>query len=206
MPPRTQAAPARMHGRAPGHHGRRSPRARRPLHRLRHAKSRSNSKAPTRSPKPSSTASCSRSASAIPPSPTSAACSSATTTASCRKDLERHEIIPVSPELLRAARAEVRAVKVEPALFDFLLALVRRTRDWPTISLGASPRAAAALLLVAKATPPAKAATSSSPTTSNSPPHPFCATASPSAPKPNSKASTPTASSRDVLAATPLPK
>ena len=27
---------------------------------------------------------------------------------------------------------------------------VRRTRDWPTISLGASPRAAAALLLVSK--------------------------------------------------------
>ena len=52
--------------------------------------------------------------------------------------------------LLAAARAEVQAVKVEPALFDYLLAVVRRTREWPTISLGASPRAAAALLLVSK--------------------------------------------------------
>jgi MoxR-like ATPase len=36
-------------------------------------------------------------------------------------------------------------------MFDYLLAVVRRSRDWPSISLGASPRASAALLLVAKA-------------------------------------------------------
>jgi len=54
-------------------------------------------------------------------------------------------------ELLRRARHEVRAVRVEPAMFDYLLAVVRRSRDWPSISLGASPRASAALLLVAKA-------------------------------------------------------
>ena len=35
-------------------------------------------------------------------------------------------------------------------MFDYLLAIARRTRDWPSISLGASPRAAASLLLVAK--------------------------------------------------------
>jgi MoxR-like ATPase len=76
-----------------------------------------------------------------------------------RQILERHhsgrlEELPVKPvpaELLIAAQAEVRAVRVEPALFDYLLAIVRRTREWPTISLGASPRAAAALLLVSKA-------------------------------------------------------
>jgi MoxR-like ATPase len=67
------------------------------------------------------------------------------------KDLERHEMTLVDLALLEAARAEVRAVRVEPALFDYLLAVVRRTREWPTIALGASPRAAAALLLVAKA-------------------------------------------------------
>ena len=67
------------------------------------------------------------------------------------KDLERRDLDLVSYELLVAARAEVRAVRVEPALFDYLLAIVRRTREWPTIALGASPRAAAALLLVAKA-------------------------------------------------------
>lgn len=54
-------------------------------------------------------------------------------------------------ELLVAARREVRAVRVEPAIFDYLLAVVRRTRAWPTISLGASPRASTGLLLAAKA-------------------------------------------------------
>jgi MoxR-like ATPase len=59
-------------------------------------------------------------------------------------------IEPVPFELLAAARREVRAVRVEPAIFDYLLAVVRRTRAWPAIALGASPRAAASLLLVAK--------------------------------------------------------
>jgi MoxR-like ATPase len=67
------------------------------------------------------------------------------------KDLENTGIVPVDFALLAAARREVRAVRVEPALFDYLLAIARRTREWPTVSLGASPRAAASLLLVAKA-------------------------------------------------------
>ncbi len=54
-------------------------------------------------------------------------------------------------ELLAAARREIRAVRVEPAMFDYLLAVVRRTREWPSIALGASPRASTSLLLVAKA-------------------------------------------------------
>ena len=60
-------------------------------------------------------------------------------------------IEPVPFEVLAAARREIRSVRVEPAIFDYLLAIVRRTREWPSISLGASPRAAASLLLVAKA-------------------------------------------------------
>jgi MoxR-like ATPase len=60
-------------------------------------------------------------------------------------------IEPVPYELLGAARAEIRSVRVEDAMFDYLLAIVRRTREWPSITLGASPRAAASLLLVAKA-------------------------------------------------------
>src|SRR5579875_228539 len=59
-------------------------------------------------------------------------------------------IEPVPFEYLTQARHEIRAVRVEPAIFDYLLAVVRRTREWPAISLGASPRASAALLLVAK--------------------------------------------------------
>ena len=85
------------------------------------------------------------------------------TAAEERSILERHHLAPevtglagtaieaVSPELLAQARREIRAVRVEPALFDYLLAFVRRTREWPAISLGASPRASTSLLLVAKA-------------------------------------------------------
>jgi MoxR-like ATPase len=65
--------------------------------------------------------------------------------------LEAVEIAPLSKEDLVAARRELRAVRVEPALFDYLLAVIRRTREWPSITLGASPRAAANLLIVAKA-------------------------------------------------------
>jgi MoxR-like ATPase len=64
--------------------------------------------------------------------------------------LEEIEIGSIAPGLLDAARREVRAVQVEPALFEYLLNMVRRTREWPALSLGASPRAAASLLLVAK--------------------------------------------------------
>jgi MoxR-like ATPase len=67
------------------------------------------------------------------------------------KDLESVAIEPVEFSLLASARREIRAVKVEPVIFDYLLAVVRRTREWPTVSLGASPRASASLLIVAKA-------------------------------------------------------
>lgn len=52
---------------------------------------------------------------------------------------------------LLAARAEVGAVRVEPALFQYVTNVVRRSRDWPALSLGASPRAAVNLLSAAKA-------------------------------------------------------
>ena len=64
---------------------------------------------------------------------------------------EALEITGVPAAELIAARQELRAVRVEPALFDYLLAVVRRTREWPAITLGASPRAAANLLIAAKA-------------------------------------------------------
>ena len=59
-------------------------------------------------------------------------------------------IEPIPFDLLTAARREIRSVRVEPAIFDYLLAVVRRTREWPSIALGASPRASTGLLLVAK--------------------------------------------------------
>ena len=64
--------------------------------------------------------------------------------------LEQSPLESVTFAELAAARQEVRRIRVEPAMFDYLLAVVRRTREWPAISLGASPRAAAGLLIVAK--------------------------------------------------------
>ena len=64
--------------------------------------------------------------------------------------LEQTPIEPITAVELADARREVRRVRIEPAILDYLLAVVRRTREWPAISLGASPRAAAGLLIVAK--------------------------------------------------------
>jgi MoxR-like ATPase len=54
-------------------------------------------------------------------------------------------------EDLRAARAAIDAVTVSEDVGRYLLAVVRRTRDLPSVSLGASPRAAVHLLAAAKA-------------------------------------------------------
>jgi MoxR-like ATPase len=66
--------------------------------------------------------------------------------------LDEAGLIPVTTEILTRAQREVREVKVEQALFSYIVEFVRRTRDWPSLSLGASPRAAISLMLVAKAT------------------------------------------------------
>ncbi len=65
--------------------------------------------------------------------------------------LDEIAITPLEPGLLAAARRELRSVKVEPTLYPYVVALVRRTRDWPSIALGASPRAAIGLFLAARA-------------------------------------------------------
>jgi MoxR-like ATPase len=65
-------------------------------------------------------------------------------------DLTAVHIAELSPEVLAEARAEIKNVKVEPALFRYVVDIVRRTRDWPSFSLGASPRAAISLMTVAK--------------------------------------------------------
>ena len=80
-----------------------------------------------------------------------------------RQMLERHHgrtgarllddaaIAPLAPGLLAAAREEVLRVRIEADLYDYLLEIVRRTREWPMLALGASPRAAVCLLRVAQA-------------------------------------------------------
>jgi len=58
--------------------------------------------------------------------------------------------VTTSQELL-AARDLVDATTVHDAIIDYVVALVRRTRDLPSVELGASPRAAVHLLASAKA-------------------------------------------------------
>lgn len=65
--------------------------------------------------------------------------------------LDQISITPMGPGLLAAARKDIAAVRVEPTLRPYIVMLVRRTRDWPALSLGASPRAAIGLLFVARA-------------------------------------------------------
>ena len=80
-----------------------------------------------------------------------------------RQILERHHagtgagllddvsITPIPAGLLAASCAEVRAIRIEPELTNYILSLARRTREWPTLLLGASPRAAVSLMRVAQA-------------------------------------------------------
>jgi MoxR-like ATPase len=50
-----------------------------------------------------------------------------------------------------AAQQEAASVRVEPALLAYIAAVARRTREWPAVALGASPRAAIHLMQIAKA-------------------------------------------------------
>lgn len=65
--------------------------------------------------------------------------------------LEDTAIRPIATGLLEAARAEVRTIRIEPELYAYLLAIARQTREWPTLLLGASPRAALSLMRVSQA-------------------------------------------------------
>ena len=67
------------------------------------------------------------------------------------RDLEKAGIEAVSRETLQAVREEIARVRVEPKLFDYIVAIVRATRDSAAASLGASPRAAVAMMLASKA-------------------------------------------------------
>jgi len=67
------------------------------------------------------------------------------------RDLEKAGLEPVSREALQAVREEIARVRVEPKLFDYIVAIVRATRDSAAASLGASPRAAVAMMAASKA-------------------------------------------------------
>ena len=58
---------------------------------------------------------------------------------------------PLPPAALADARRAVAGVRVESSLFTYIAAVARRTRDWPALTLGASPRAAINLMQMARA-------------------------------------------------------
>lgn len=66
--------------------------------------------------------------------------------------LERLNIQPLpDPSTIQHCRAEVRAMRMEPGVQNYIVNIVRKTREHPTILYGASPRASIALLLCSKA-------------------------------------------------------
>jgi MoxR-like ATPase len=66
-------------------------------------------------------------------------------------DTTQVEIASIEGNALQHARRELRELKLEPSLLRYISEIARRTRSWPSVSLGASPRAAISLMLVAKA-------------------------------------------------------
>lgn len=67
------------------------------------------------------------------------------------RNLQAVDLQPLPPGLLAQARADIANVRIEPGLLRYVVSLTRKTRDWPAVSLGASPRAAIALLFIARA-------------------------------------------------------
>jgi MoxR-like ATPase len=67
------------------------------------------------------------------------------------REIDSMGLTPLPAGLLAQAQQEVKSIKVEPALFTYIVQIARRTRDWPSLSLGGSPRAAISLMVVARA-------------------------------------------------------
>ncbi len=67
------------------------------------------------------------------------------------RELDKMDLRPIDTGLLEQAQQELKTVTVEEALFSYIVQIARRTREWPSLSLGASPRAAVSLMAVAKA-------------------------------------------------------
>ncbi|MFN6963565.1 MAG: AAA family ATPase [Pyrinomonadaceae bacterium] len=55
------------------------------------------------------------------------------------------------PAAIQHCRAEIRAMRMEPGVRQYVVDVVRKTRSHPTILYGASPRASVALLVCSKA-------------------------------------------------------
>ena len=78
------------------------------------------------------------------------------------------------PEEVLEMQRRCSEVLVEDHVLGYIAALVRKTREWPTFALGASPRAGVAVLGAPGRWPRSKGATSRCPTTCRRWPSPRC--------------------------------
>lgn len=68
------------------------------------------------------------------------------------RHLEQVQIVPLQdPAAIQRCRMEVREMRMEHGVQQYVVEIVRKTRTHPTILYGASPRASVALLLCSKA-------------------------------------------------------
>jgi MoxR-like ATPase len=73
------------------------------------------------------------------------------------RGLDPHDIVaagvkPVAgADDIAAARGQIQAIRVDPAVLAYIVAMVRATRSAPAVTLGVSPRGAAMVLHAAKA-------------------------------------------------------
>lgn len=65
--------------------------------------------------------------------------------------LEQIQIATLPATAIPQCRAEIRDMRMEPGVQKYVVEIVRRTRNHPTMLYGASPRASVALLLCSKA-------------------------------------------------------
>ncbi len=65
--------------------------------------------------------------------------------------IDEFALEPIDLEELARARREVQSVTVEAPLFSYIAGIARRSRDWPSLTLGVSPRGAIHLMQLAKA-------------------------------------------------------
>jgi MoxR-like ATPase len=68
-----------------------------------------------------------------------------------RRDLLAEQAPALEPENLLALQKEVQEIRTSPALLDYLMALIKATREHPGLRAGLSPRAGLALRRCAQA-------------------------------------------------------
>lgn len=68
------------------------------------------------------------------------------------RQLEAIEVLPLADvAAIQQCRAEIKQMRTEPGVQKYIVEIVHKTRNHPTILYGASPRASVALLLCSKA-------------------------------------------------------